>query len=341
MFENFLTNTELGKSVVTKSGISPGALLHALTIVMSCNLFQFGDTYWLQLTGTAMGTPPAPNYATIYFCIWEMIIIPLFPELAYYRRYIDDGFGIWTPLEGSNCHDDDARFAEFKSLMDGFGSTHPFFVNSTHTPLQWEFSERCDSAIFLDLSLSIDNLGTIHSSIYEKSLNLYLYIVPHSCHSAGSIKGTIWGMVHRAKALCTNTADYEPFLRKCFHRLLARGHQKKTILPVFKLAIARVIRGTNVLPHVVKNKDHNLLFHREIHPDDPSTRSINYIFRSTIVSPANQPHIQQLACPNGSQVLFQDLTVSHHGQPSLKSVLAPRKGRLPENFEVSSFLDSL
>ena len=57
--------------------------------------------------------------------------------------------------------------------------------------------------VFLDLNLRIDTDGKVHSCIYEKDLNLYLYIVPHSCHSKGSIKGMIWGMVLRAKSLCT------------------------------------------------------------------------------------------------------------------------------------------
>ncbi len=87
---------------------------------MSNNVFQFGDTFWLQTAGTAMGTPPAPNYATIYFCIWEIAIISKFPELAYYHRYIDDGFGIWSPLDGANSLSDNSRFANFEKLMNCF-----------------------------------------------------------------------------------------------------------------------------------------------------------------------------------------------------------------------------
>jgi hypothetical protein len=39
--------------------------LHILETVMRNNIFTFTDTFWLQLSGTAMGTPIACAYATI------------------------------------------------------------------------------------------------------------------------------------------------------------------------------------------------------------------------------------------------------------------------------------
>ncbi len=47
--------------------LSPLLLLKALEFVMNNNIFSFGDTYWLQKTGTAMGTPCACMIASINF----------------------------------------------------------------------------------------------------------------------------------------------------------------------------------------------------------------------------------------------------------------------------------
>jgi len=37
----------------------PDHLIKALELIMNNNIFQFSDTFWKQLSGMAMGTPPA------------------------------------------------------------------------------------------------------------------------------------------------------------------------------------------------------------------------------------------------------------------------------------------
>lgn len=51
------------------------AVIAALEIIMNDNIFKFGDTYWKQESGTAMGTSPGCNYATIYFGIYKMTTV--------------------------------------------------------------------------------------------------------------------------------------------------------------------------------------------------------------------------------------------------------------------------
>jgi len=48
--------------------------LAVLELVLKNNVFQFGDTYWLQVKETAMGTSTACKYATLYFAYFERVV---------------------------------------------------------------------------------------------------------------------------------------------------------------------------------------------------------------------------------------------------------------------------
>ena len=58
--------------------------------------FQFGDMYWLKKKRTAMGVPPEPPKATIFFDIHkEAMLAQLGVMLQLYRRFIHDVLGLW------------------------------------------------------------------------------------------------------------------------------------------------------------------------------------------------------------------------------------------------------
>jgi hypothetical protein len=71
--------------------------LKVLEIVMSKNIFQFDDLFFIQEEGTVMGTSTAVLYATIYYGRHEKTtLIPRFSAcLQYFKRFVDDIFGIW------------------------------------------------------------------------------------------------------------------------------------------------------------------------------------------------------------------------------------------------------
>ena len=348
VLEHFLLNTDVGQHIANKQNIRVNALIFALTTVMQNNVFRFGDTYWVQLTGTAMGTPPAPAWATLYFAIHEITVIQKYPELSTYCRYIDDGHGVWTPLPHTSTAADTDRWHAFQHDINSYGTTHDFFTaNADLQPLTWEFSAREKHSIFLDLYITLQGTA-IHTSIYEKPQNLYLYIPPSSCHSPGVIKSLIYGSVCRAKNLCTNPEDYAPFILKTIHRMVHRGHSITAILPIFYKAIENIISTDNAPSHTAPRRaleNHHpapLFLHLPYNPHDVPSSDIYRAFETSIAAPPGQPMLRDLQTnptDPSSNPDFDTLLVTYHNQRNLSSILSPRKLRLG-TFSTADFFDT-
>jgi hypothetical protein len=139
--------------------------LSILEIVMK----TFGDTHWLQLTSTAMGTPAAPLYSIITFGIYEntQILNKFHRNILYYKRCIDDVFGMW--LSPPNYEWD-----AFKTTLNQYGK------------LQWNVEELSTSTTFLDLHISIKN-NKIHTKNLPKGYeSLHISLHCQLIHSAAS-----------------------------------------------------------------------------------------------------------------------------------------------------------
>jgi hypothetical protein len=273
---------------------------------MRNNFFCFGDTYWYQKTGTAMGTPPAPMYATLYFAIHEGNFIPLFPQLTFYRRYIDDGFGIWVDQEGL---DNSMMWENFKTTFDQFGK------------LRWTFSQRQASIEFLDTVITIGSDGLIETDLYAKALNLYLYLPPLSAHPPGVLKGLIFGMFHRVTRLISQPHKRTTVLQQFWNRLIARGYKISQLKPLFaegfKLPPDRTTPSVKAISP--------LYFHVRYHPADPAASVIQRFCRQYFVTPWQGPHLTKLRNFDQYELGVDRVVVAYHRPRNLKESLAPRK----------------
>ena len=136
MYTNIPTHTALnliGKYVTqykykSNRTYTTDAVREGLCLMMTMNTFTFGDLTFKQLNGSAMGTPPAPPYATVYYGINEETFLPKYNQrVIFYQRFIDDIIGIWC--SNQNPQVDDTEWNSSINKMNAFPG------------LTWEFSE--------------------------------------------------------------------------------------------------------------------------------------------------------------------------------------------------------
>jgi hypothetical protein len=116
-------------------------------------------------------------------------------NLLFYRRYIDDIFGIWLPTP-----DNTLTWRNFKTQLNNWGK------------LEWTVEEPSKNTHFLDLNINIQG-SAIRFSTYQKPLNLYLYIPPSSAHPTSCLKGLIKGEL-QCYWLQNNPKDFENLITK-------------------------------------------------------------------------------------------------------------------------------
>ena len=246
------------------------ALCEALRFVMTNNVFTFGDLTFKQLNGTAMGTPPAPPYATLYYALQEENFLDTHAtSLMFYKRFIDDVFGIFL------CDPDpDTDQSNWQSLQRDMNNARG---------LEWEFCDRSLKVDFMDLTLEIKN-GKIVTSLYEKPMNLHLYIPPHSAHPPGLLPGIVYGTLFRIHTLCSDNEDKQLRTRLFFQRLKARGYKADKLCPLFQRAIIRAQEYSGPSDTETKQTE-SVIFHLPFHPNDPNSSQIQRAWRTTVAEP--------------------------------------------------------
>lgn len=309
-------------------GVPIEALMEALRLVMKNNVFTFGDTTWKQLTGTAMGTPPAPPWATIYMALNEEQFLPRFEShLPLYRRFIDDIIGIWRVTDPTT---NEATWIQFQTAL-----------NDPVYKLTWDVSPPSLRVNFMDLTISLTDSG-IQTTLYEKPLNLHLYIPSHSCHPPGLLSGMVHGMMFRIHTLCTDNDDRRARTREFFRQLQRRGYQPRQLRPLFVKALrrAQAYTGARADPTAQRNKlRRSLLFHLRYHPKNPPSRAIQSAWRHHVAEPPYTNPLAQVKNYAGTPLGIDRLIIAYNRPLNLGNLLSYRKLKDNAGPPVSSFLD--
>ena len=299
-------------------------LTDALLLLMNHNVFQFGDTYWKQLSGTAMGAPPAPTYANVSFATHELGILDEFHNsLGYYKRYIDDVFGIWIPDPDPVI--DAAKWRAFQIRL-----------NAWHG-LQWIVSERTTEVVFLDLTLCLTDT-TMISTLFEKPMNLHLYLPARSAHPPGVLYGLIAGSIYRAFSLCTYPEDARGYVKRMWQYLRSRGYPTSTLRPLFLKSLQNRRPYVPPLPDAPKRPPDHWFFKTVYHPQDPPSTLIQQAWKETVENPRFGKPLKDVDLRYTS-IGARRFIVCYKRHPNLGNLLSYRKIHPNSGLPVSSFAE--
>ena len=228
------------------------------------------------------------------------------------RFIIDDVLGIWIIHDPAT---DAATWQQFQGSM-----------NTPEFELQRELTPRSHRTDFMDLTLALCN-GRIETTfLYEKPLNLHLYIPPHSCHPAGFLQGMVFGNLFRIFTLCTNVADRWLKTKQILGQLIAQGYSFHKLQPLFNQGITRAKVYQGPQPKTTDFDDSLLLLHVQYHPGDPSSRELQRIYRNTFTHPLpRQRPISDVPTCNGPPVGIERMIVAYSGAPNLGNILSYRR----------------
>jgi hypothetical protein len=323
-------------------------VLEAITIVMKHNVFQFDDTFWLQLTGTAMGTSLACIYATIYYSYHEETSIlpqyahsrnnvrtlmpePLMPEpmftdppLLLHARLIDDAIQVWDAAKLPT--DLLAAFSQSMATTLKFGT------------LDWEVDEPSHMVNVLNLTITIQPTGQITTTTFVKPMNLHLYNPPKSAHPHGVLKSLIFGVLQRYWLQNTFRHDFVRISADFYKHLLNRGYTPVQLTPIFEEAAAtrqskrlRAAQKGEALWNTANTTPTDDLFlHWDYHPRNIGRSAIRQIFVDTLAQP--------LANAN---VTFDKLTIAYSTPRNLGQCLTKTQLWEHPSAKVSMFASSL
>jgi hypothetical protein len=304
------------------------SVIEALVIIMSNNIFQFGDTYWLQIDGTAMGVSPSCSYATLYYAAHEQWLQSQYPEIIFYRRYIDDVFAIWHPKSPNDLE----RWTSFQQDLNKCGK------------LRWETTKQHNSINFLDIQITIESNRTLSTRLYEKKQNLYLYLPANSCHPPGCLKGLVYGMIYRTLTLTSNIDIQTTEIQNLYYRLVARGYQPSMIKPLIEKAYRNIMdkkkldrSSDDPIPPLDQKREH-IFFHTMFHPNNPSSKKIQTFFRQEMLYRLNKPNLNDLKNHESVPIGIRRLIVCYHRPPNLGNLLSPRVLKCEDGPLVSSYL---
>ena len=190
-------------------------VLKLLEICLSNNTFAFGDSYYCQCNGCAMGHSYCCHYANIFLAGWEKGALAKCKFLPiFYVRFLDDIFLIW-------CHGK----AEFIRFFEIF--------NNHFACIKLTYTYDLLSINFLDVTIykgpSFKDSHILDTKLFFKPTDSHQLLHSKSYHPPHIFRNVVKSQVIRFARICNNLDDYDAACSTLFSALKHRGYSKRSL----------------------------------------------------------------------------------------------------------------
>lgn len=211
------------------------ALIHDLFLwVLNNNYLAFGDRYYRQIKGTAMGTSCAVVFATLFMAYLEEVLLHRVERPLSPRGGAPPGFRYTIdPLLNFRYIDD--LLIIHRNVLDA--EYHRDCLNALCPAIRLTGTITADGGAFLDLWVykgeRFRASGRMDTRIYQKATNKYLYLCPATYHPRHVLTGMITAELERYRSRCTNLPDFFAIRKLFYSRLRLRHYQPAFLAPLF------------------------------------------------------------------------------------------------------------
>ena len=216
---------ESHKDDIDLCGLSVDDICDLLKECLSNNVFRFGDEFYLQKQGVAMGNPVAPIVAILFMHRFETLALENAPRKpAFLARYIDDFAGVW--LEGKES------LEEFVEYLNGIDPRIKFTCEMTE--------EGAGSVPMLDTLVSLSRVGgrcTYSTELYIKPNNAGIILHFKSAHPKRTKINVVRSQFLRAIKISSDDQTRERSLNKISDLLDKNGYPSKIVKRIRREAL--------------------------------------------------------------------------------------------------------
>ena len=250
-------------------------ILNGISIVLKNNFFSFEDNFYLQISGTAMGTRLAPTYATLsmgyleqkmYVYMRDVLSTTEFNEFHdNWLRYLDDCFVIWK---------------------DSFGDITNFhqFLNNMNDKIKFTLECNKNKLNFLDVCVYKED-EKIETDVFYKPTDSHNYVSFNSNHPKHIIKNIPYTLARRINNIVSKSERKMMRYDELRNQLLTLGYPQPLISDAISRAENKITSN--------KNEQHSHLlvpFVTTFNPNNPAIfqNIVNPIFNSLKVTSTSQ-----------------------------------------------------